>query len=685
MMTPRALVFAFALALWLPTTGFAEEKAPPQHFELADVFQLEWITDPRISPDGKTIVAARRSMDIQSDRRRGELWIYDVENGSGRPLVTEGNPGSPRFSPDGKRLLYVAADENGGAQIFVRWFDDGSTARLSQLPDSPGNLTFSPDGRHIAFSMFVPQKSEPPVSMPEKPEGAEWADPPLYIEQMVYRADGQGYVEPGSSQLFVLPAEGGTPRQLTSGPWDHDSRIAWLPDSSGLIFAANRRPDHELEPFDSEIFELTLADGNLRALTDRRGPDSSPTLSPDGHWLAYLGFDDRYQGYQVTRLYVLDRRTGDVRCLTEKLDRSAGTPVWDASGQGVFFQYADRGNGKIAHVDLSGQVEEVTGNLGGTSLGRPYGGGTFTVSNDDRIAFNHTQPDHPADLAVVSRGQKAKRLTRLNDDLFGHKELGAVEEIWFNSSHDDRALQGWIVKPPGFDKNRKYPLVLEIHGGPFEDYGDRFSAEVQLFAAAGNVVLYMNPRGSTSYGEEFGNLIHHAYPGDDFHDLMSGVDAVLERGFVDPERLYVTGGSGGGVLTAWIVGHTDRFRAAVVAKPVIHWTSFALTADAYNFFYKYWFPGPPWEHHEHYWKRSPLSRVGHVKTPTMLLTGELDYRTPIAESEQFFQALRLRQVPTAMVRIPGASHGIANRPSQLIAKVAHILGWFERHGGRPVD
>ena len=267
-----------------------------------------------------------------------------------------------------------------------------------------------------------------------------------------------------------------------------------------------------------------------------------------------------------------------------------------------------------------------------------------------------------------------------------------MEEIRYKSSKDGREIQGWIVKPPGFDSAgndsagndpaKRYPLILEIHGGPFANYGDRFAAEAQLYAAAGYVVLYTNPRGSTSYGEEFGNLIHHAYPGDDYFDLMSGVDAVLERGYVDPERLFVTGGSGGGVLTAWIVGRTDRFRAAVVAKPVINWTSFVLTADNANFYYRYWFPGFPWDHPEHYRARSPLSLVSAVTTPTMLLTGESDFRTPIAETEQYYQALRLRGVDTVMVRMPGAYHHIARRPSQMMSKAAHILAWFERYRGR---
>ncbi len=286
-------------------------------------------------------------------------------------------------------------------------------------------------------------------------------------------------------------------------------------------------------------------------------------------------------------------------------------------------------------------------------------------------------------MAVGRAGQEVRRITRLNEELLGHRTLGAVEELWWESSHDGRRVQGWIVKPPGFDPARKYPLILEIHGGPFANYGDRFAAEIQLYAAAGYVVLYTNPRGSTSYGEEFGNLIHHAYPGHDYDDLMSGVDAVIAQGYVDEDALFVTGGSGGGVLTSWIVGNTGRFRAAVVQKPVINWFSWALTADMYPYGVKYWFPGYPWEHVEHYMARSPISRVGNVTTPTMLLTGEADHRTPIPESEQFYQALKLRGVPAALVRIPGASHGITARPSRLIAKVQHVLGWFERYRETP--
>jgi acylaminoacyl-peptidase len=318
--------------------------------------------------------------------------------------------------------------------------------------------------------------------------------------------------------------------------------------------------------------------------------------------------------------------------------------------------------------------------VGGLSLGRPYDGGSYSVSRNGRVAYTHCTPYRPADvyLAVPGRADGAP-LTQLNEDLLAQRELGTVEAFEVPSSFDGRPVQGWIVRPPRFDASQSYPLLLEIHGGPFANYGDRFALEMQLYAAAGHVVVYTNPRGSTSYGEEFANLIHHAYPSQDYDDLMSCVDAVIARGSIDASRLYVTGGSGGGVLTAWIVGKTDRFRAAVVAKPVIHWTSFALTADLYPFFVKYWFPGMPWEVPEQYWERSPLSLVGNVSTPTMVLTGESDWRTPISESEQYYQALKLRGVDTALVRIPEASHGITDRPSRFAAKTAYVLEWFARH------
>ncbi|MGD8277508.1 MAG: S9 family peptidase [Gemmatimonadota bacterium] len=648
-------------------------------FEPEDVFQLEWAADPRISPDGHQIVFVRSGYDILTDRPTSALWMMNADGTDLRPLTAaDRRAGSPRWSPDGKRLAFVSGGEDG-SEIFVRWLDTGQEAMVTRVTESPSGLAWSPDGSRIAFSMFVPAQAAPAIAtMPTMPDGADWGPAIKVVDRIDYRADGQGWLRRGHTHLFVVPADGGTPRQLTSGEFDEGGRLSWTPDGRGILFSANRN-DPEGEPLNTEVFALSVADGALTQLTDRFGPDAGPVVSPDGRLVAYTGFDDRFQGYQVTKLYVMNRDGSGARVLTDGLDRDIQGATWAADGRGLFFQYDDEGDTNVAYVDLGGEVQDLAAHVGGLSLGRPYAGGQFSVARDGTFAFTLGTTDRPADVAVGRRGAEPRRLTHLNDDLFAAKALGAVEELWWESSFDGRRVQGWIVKPPDFDPAKKYPLLLEIHGGPFANYGDRFAAELQLYAAAGYVVLYTNPRGSTSYGEEFGNLIHHAYPGHDYDDLMSGVDAVIGRGYIDESELFVTGGSGGGVLSAWIVGKTDRFRAAVVQKPVINWYSFVLYADGPTFFWKYWFPGPPWENQDHYMARSPISLVGNVTTPTLLIGGEEDHRTPIPEIEQYYAALEIRGIPTAMVRIPDASHDIAAKPSNLIAKVEYVLGWFGRY------
>ncbi|MEM6796455.1 MAG: S9 family peptidase, partial [Acidobacteriota bacterium] len=675
--------------LALGPAAFAEKFTGSRHaddptrLQLRDVFDLEWISEPRLSPDGSRVVYQRNSFDIMEDAARSTLWL--LENpGSGkapRPLTDSAGAAREsmaRWSPDGSKVVYASSGEHG-TQLYMRHLDGGRevSVKLTQLTRPPRSVAFSPDGRFLALTLFVPAKSQAMVELPGRPEGARWAEPARVIDDLIYRSDGEGYLEDGAVQLFLLSATGGTPRQLTDGDFEVRGEPVWTPDGGAILFTSNRREGWRHDPLESEIYQVALASGAIQPLTQRKGPDGQPVMSPDGKMLAWVGFEDRVQGYQVAQLSVMRLTSVRALVLTRQLDRSVSSPRWAADGQGLYFSYSDEGNGKIGYVTLGGKVEVVAENVGGTTLGRPYASGSYSVAQNGDVAFTMTRPDHPGDLALASRSANGeystRRITQINTDLLGYKELGSVEEFWVASSHDERQIQGWIVKPPGFDPGKKYPLVLEIHGGPFADYGDRFSAEMQLYASAGYVGLYMNPRGSTSYGEEFGNLIHHAYPSYDYDDLMSGVDEVIRRGYVDEKNLFVTGGSGGGVLTAWTVGHTDRFRAAVVAKPVINWTSFVFTADNGPFFWKYWFPGMPWDEPENYFKRSPLSYAGNVKTPTMLLTGELDYRTPISESEQFYQALKLQKVDSVLVRIPGASHGIARRPSQLMTKVAHVL------------
>ncbi len=643
-----------------------------------DLFNMEMISDPRISPDGTKIVYVRNFKDIMTDSDHSNLWLCTTDGKINRPL-TQGNQNdhSPRWSHDGSKIAFLSGQQDDKTKLFVMYMDTKEAVALTNTPKPPGAVSWSYDNKQLAFTMFVPSEKKSLLNIPQKPEGANWNEPPILIEDMNYRGDGAGYYKPGNRQIFTLGLDGGTPRQWTNTAHNHGAPI-WSKDNKSLFFSANLNKNHEMEPRNSEVYRLNMAIDEIKPLTSRFGPDEDACLSPDGTKIAFLGFDDTFQGYQVSHLYVMNTDGTDIKNLSAGLDRDASNPQWEAGGKGIYFQYDEFGDIKVGHVSLSGRIRTVTEGLGGMELGRPYTAGTYTVSNNNRIAYTLRSTEHPADLSVWMDG-KSQRLTNVNEDLFSYKNLGKVEELWWQSSFDNQKIQGWIVTPPDFDPGKKYPLILEIHGGPFAMYGPTFAAEIQLFAAAGYVVLYTNPRGSTGYGQAFGNSIHHDYPNHDYEDLMSGVDAVISKGYIDTKNLFVTGGSGGGVLTAWIIGKTDRFKAAVVAKPVINWYSHTLYADNPAFFTKYWFSGKPWEVPEEYMKRSPISLVGNVKTPTMILTGEQDFRTPMAESEQYYAALKLQQVEAALVKIPNASHGLSNKPSMLMSKVTSILSWFDRY------
>ena len=676
---------AIAATLAFASAAFAQSEPPrerPHTFVASDAFDLEYADNPQISPDGRWVAYVRVTADVMSDRFRRSIWLVDANGANHRPLVQgAGGYGSPVWAPNGRAIAYVANEESG-AEVRIFYLDTQRSGTITRVPAGAGNLTWSPDGRTLAFQSFVEEGSDDPAAMPPQPEGSDWAGPARVINGVVYRADGEGYLPNGYAQIFVVPADGGTPRQLTYQARNHDGRLSWSPNGRTLYFSANAEDGWEYDPVEADIYSLDITSGAVTRLTTRDGPENNPVVSPDGRRIAYVGFDDRRQGYQVSELYVANADGSNPRSITASLDRDVVDPQWAGDGA-IYFLFDDQGMTKLGRVGPNGgRVTTVLTNIGGTDLGRPYTSGSYSVNASGRYVATVTSPTRPSDLMISS----GRHLTALNEDLFTGKTIATAEHIRVPSTADQRPVDAWIVRPPDFDPSRQYPMLLEIHGGPFTAYGPVFSAEVQMYAAAGYIVVYANPRGSTSYGGEFGNLIHHNYPSQDYDDLMSVVDAVIARGNIDSERLFVTGGSGGGVLTAWIVGTTDRFAAAMVQKPVINWTSFVLTSDATNFFAPYWFGEMPWEEgaQERYWARSPLSRVGNVSTPTAVMVGDEDHRTPASEAEQYYTALRLRHVPTRLIRIPGAPHDIAFRPTGMIAKVRNTLAWFAEHGGPPV-
>lgn len=654
---------------------------PERRFTGADLFDLAIAADPQISPDGRHIAYVRRANDIMTDRAVSSIWLIDTATGRETPLAGQDGPAfSPRWSPDGSRLAYVSA-AGGSAQLWVRWMDGGEAVRLTGLPTSPSSLTWAPDGRSIAYTMLVKDEGARLGSAPaNKPEGAKWAEPLDVRTLLTYRADGQGYVEPGFEKIFLIPATGGAPRQLTFGPYHDGGPLSWSRDGRTLYFSANRQAEWETDPLESEIHALDVASGAIATLTDRNGPDANPLVSPDGRLIAYLGFDDALRAYEQTELYVMNRDGSGRRRIAANWDYSVDAVQWGADSRSLYVQYDDHGETKVARVTLDGSVRDVAKGLSGGGLDRPYTGGSFTVADNGAIAFTGGTATRPAEVQLARGGGEARMLTDLNRTLREVKSLAQVRKITVASSHDGLPIEGWLTLPPGYVEGQRVPLILEIHGGPFTAYGPHFSTDNQLYAAAGYAVLSANPRGSTSYGEAFAQQIDKAYPGNDYFDLISIVDQAIALGIADPDALFVTGGSGGGVLTSWIVGKTNRFKAAATQKPVINWQTQALTADGPAFFGPYWLGAQPWEDPERYWARSPLSLVGNVETPTLVVVGGEDYRTPVSESEQYYTALRLRGVPTALVKVPGASHGgIAARPSQSAAKAAAILAWFDKY------
>ena len=678
--TKSVLKASLLTAILFPVLALAQDESLPA-FDGMDVFDLEWVSDPQVSPDGNSVVYVRRSNDIMSDRTRAQLWRIDADGQNHRPLLSSTeNAASPRWSPDGKQLAFVSS-LTGSSQIHLRWMDNGDVAVVTHLQSSPSSLSWSPDGKWLAFTMSVKAPSETIVKPRPKPKGAKWADKPITVSTTRYQYDGRGIVAPAYRHIFIVPSEGGSARQLTSGNFNHGGSLSWSPDSAQIFFSAYRQDDWELVSDEADIYAVDIATHALTQITSEPGAERSPRVSPNGRMLAFTHEERRPLAFTPDRIAVSNLDGSDMRILSNDLDGDASGLIWSRDSKSILYTYDERGERKVGKATLKGKLSEVVAGLGGTTVGRPYLSGGFHAANNT-IAFTQGRADRPADLAILRKG-KRQVVTSLNEDLLAFRQLGEVNEIVYNSSFDGQEIQGWYITPPDFDPTKKYPLILEIHGGPHLAYGPYFSAELQMMAAEGYVVFYDNHRGSLSYGEDFALLLQYKYSSEeDFADHMSGIDALIEKGFVDGDNLFIAGGSAGGIAAAYAVGLTDRFNAAVAAKPVINWVSKTLTADSMVGQIYHQFPGPPWEHLDHYWKRSPLSLVGNVTTPTMLLTGESDRRTPMSETEQFYQALRLKGVESVMIRMPGASHGIASRPSRLISKVDHILAWFDRYKHR---
>ena len=646
---------------------------------------LDWerVSDAQISSDGSRIVYTRQTVNQLEDKWESSLWILNADGSQHRFLV---KGSGARWSPDGKRLMYVADGEPKGAQLFVRWVDtEGPATQITRVAEAPRNPRWSPDGKSIAFVAFVPEQAKWQISMPPEPNGAKWTPAPRVVDTLHYRQDQVGFLDDGFTHLFVVPSEGGTPRQLTSGKWSvgagelrGGASLDWTPDSKSIVFNGDRSLDPDRSYETSQIFVVDVASAALRELVTKPGEWGRPVVSPDGRTVAFTGYGPSGHSHTVSDMYVIPISGGGgdgMRKISGDYDRDPINMRWAPDGSGLYFDADDRGARNVSFASIVGGVKAVT-------VGRQIV--TFdSVSKDLVAAGTSTDLDHPQDVVKVNLRQPSQivKLTDVNGDVLQGKQLAKSEEITYTSSGNAKVM-GWVVKPPTFDASKKYPLILEIHGGPFGNYNVGFNYMFQNFAANGFVVLVTNPRGSTGYGSDFINGIDHNYPGPDYDDLMAGVDTVVGKGYIDTSRMYVSGCSGGGVLSSWVIGHTDRFAAAAVRCPVIDWLSMAGHTDVPLFTYSF-FKKPFWEDPSDWLSHSSLMSVGKVTTPTLLMTGVLDRRTPMPQTEEYYSALKMKGVDVTLLQFNEEFHGTGSKPSNYIRTQLYMMSWFNRYTRQP--
>ena len=673
----RSLTAFGMTAIVLATRASAQNRL----FTVDRYFDIERVSSPRISPDGNHIVFSRAHVDPMKDAWVGLLWEMEADGSRQRQLV---KGSSAQWSPDGTRIAYLA-EVDGKSQLWVRYMDaEGAAIQVTRGERSPVAFRWSPDSKSLAFTMPVPDSATWNVAMPHAPAGAQWTPPPRVVNRLQYRADRVGFLADDWIHLFVVSAEGGVPRQVTHGAFNIGARGAgipgpaaldWLPDGKTIVADGNDAPDADREYQVSNIYAVNVASGTLRRLTADAGFWHAPVVSPDGRWVAFTGFAKTRDTYHSSDLFVMHADGTVRRLLTSGIDRDPASVTW-ADNETIYFTAEDHGVVNIWTASLTGKAPAVKAASNGMHV---IALGSVSIKGGIGVA-TRSAPQQPAEVIrfTFKKPWDLMQLTHVNDAVLAGMRLGEVEQVDVQSSGDAR-IQGWLVKPPGFDPAKKYPLIMEIHGGPHAMYAVGFDGSLQNFAASGFLVLYLNPRGSTGYGSAFGNAIDKAYPGVDYDDLMAGVNEAIARGSVDTTRMFVGGCSGGGVLSSWIVGHTTRFAAAAVRCPVIDWISFAGQTDV-PLFGAAMFDRPFWEDPAPWLKLSPIMYAGNIKTPTLIMTGDLDMRTPMPQSEELYAALKMRGVPTMLLRFADEYHGTASKPSNWIRTQLYMMSWYNKYG-----
>jgi len=665
------------LLLAISNPLFAAEKIP---FQPADIFKLKSASNPQISPDGKRIIYVVRGIDVVNDVPNAETWIMNADGSDKRRLLKDG--GGAVWSPDSTRIAYVAADDQGKAQIFLLDMEKpGVGVAISNLDQSPSGLSWSPDGKSIAFYSFVPQDPPWQIELPVvdiKPAGANWPEEPRVIERVNYRADGAGYLPHGDNHVFVISADGGEARQLTEGDWPasilmygaNRSFLAWHPDGDRIFFPANMDKAQDTT-YAGYINEVSLETGEARRITREEGVWGSPKVSPNGKYLAYVGFDSAPTPvYQMQELWVSRVDGSDRRRVSGSLDDTVYNYFWAQDSKTLYFNLAKNGERQIYRTTVDGEPKQITR---GEHMLFPS-----SLSNDGMLAGVRISGLEPGEVFVMDthKPDKHRQITDLNPWLYAERSRGDFKLIDF-VSEDGTAVQEWLQLPPDFDSSKKYPLIVWLHGGPYSAYGQYYQETVDYLAAKGYVVALINYRSTVGYGTEFAGGVSGGFPGkEDFQDVMAGVDAALAEGYVDSERMFVAGCSAGGIETAWVVSHTDRFKAAVTMCTVVNQIS-AATSDYPIWGYRHR-AKPFWEDASEWLEHSSIMYVDQVKTPTAIFVGENDTGTPVSQSLEYLVALKFAGVPTKLLLFPDEGHWFY-KPINKIRMIEYMLDWFNQY------
>jgi len=647
--------------------------------EIMDLAGIQAVSDPQVSPDGGRVVFVRTVMDFEKDEYLSDLWMAELDNGKVHQYTSgRRKDKNPLWSPDGKSILFTSTPPPGKngekkkTQLYVIDVSGGEARQLTDVENGVDTPRWAPNGRSILFTCNVKRvdRGESDVKV---------------IDRLVYKFNGRGFFENLRKHVFTVPAKGGKAKQVTKGEFDV-SNAEWMSDGKSVVFASNLDPDADIVRR-NYLYRVDAKGGDPVQLTKTLMSIGGVSPHPKKKVVAFSGHDYHNGSGTNSDVWTL-AEGGEPVNLTSGFDQDLGAklssdvrvsspgclPVW--GGEHLYFNSPMDGDACLYRVhSKGGKLEKVLG-------GRDHSVEAFTVTGDGKVAYTAMDTTKPAELWFWD-GKESSQVTDLNRDYAKKTDVMPHEELTFRS-HAGHTVQGWLMKPQGFDPHKKYPMILHIHGGPRGAYGNAFMHEFQYLAAQGWAVLYVNPWGSGGYYEEYQAALPGHYFEQDYEDLMRAVDIALERNkWLDPKRLGVTGGSYGGVMTNWIIGHTERFAAAVTLRSITNWVSFFGCSDIGWTFGKTEIGGNWWEMEEEFMAKSPIRYVKNMVTPTMIIHSEEDYRCPIEEGEQLFAALKVLGVPTEFVRFPGENHELSRsgKPKHRKERLEHMARWFKKYLG----